>query len=105
VSRVAGKVYTTEEIKQIVEPIAREYGIGRLSLFGSYARGNAKPGSDIDFHLMDCGDIRGLFRLAGFHRRLEESFGIDVDVLTTGALDDNFLSRISGEEVILYDRS
>ena len=100
-----GKIYTTEEIKRIVEPIAREYGVKSLSLFGSYARGNAGPDSDMDFRLIDKGGIVGYFELAGFHRRLEETLGVRVDVLTTGALSNDFLSKINGEEVLLFEQS
>ncbi len=63
-SAVAG-LYSTEDIKRIVAPIARAYGVGRLSLFGSYARGEATAKSDIDFRLIEKGRIAGYFELAG----------------------------------------
>jgi predicted nucleotidyltransferase len=97
------KIYNISEIAQIIAPIARSYGIGRLSLFGSYARGEATSQSDIDLHLMDKGSLKGLFRFAGFCRELAEQFEIPVDVLPTDALDDDFLERISKEEVIIYE--
>jgi hypothetical protein len=43
------KKYTIEEIKAIVEPIARKYGVARVYLFGSYARGDVIENSDVDF--------------------------------------------------------
>jgi len=99
------KIYTTEEIKQIVEPIAREYGVGRLSMFGSYARGEAGPDSDIDFRLVDKGNLLDYFALSGFRLRLEDTLGVSVDVLTNGSLDEDFLQRISAEEIMLYEQS
>jgi hypothetical protein len=42
------KIYTIEEIKTIVEPIARKYGVARVYLFGSYARGEVTENSDVD---------------------------------------------------------
>ena len=42
-------VYTIDEIKRISVPIAKEYGVNSLSLFGSYARCEANEDSDIDF--------------------------------------------------------
>ena len=101
---MAEKIYTTDEIKKIVEPIAREYGIGRLSLFGSYARGDAGPGSDIDFRLIDGGNIRGWFKLAGFNRELEEHLGTKVDVITCEPTDYEFLDGIKSDEVIVYEQ-
>ena len=96
------KLYTISDIQNLIAPIAALYGVERVSLFGSYARGNATPESDIDLHI-DKGAIRGYFKLAGFHRDLEEALDMSVDVLTTGALDKEFLLRISAEEVVLYE--
>ena len=96
-------IYTINEITSLVAPIARAYGAKRVALFGSYARGDAKPGSDIDLHI-DKGKIKGLFQLAGFQREIEGKFSVPVDVLTTGALSEEFLSRIKGEEVVLYEQ-
>jgi predicted nucleotidyltransferase len=73
-------------------------------LFGSYARNEATGGSDVDLRI-DSGMLRGYFKLAGFQRELSESLSLPVDVLTTGALNDAFLSKIAGEEVLLYERS
>ena len=98
------KQYTIDEIRRRIQPIASRYGVERVYLFGSYARGDALPGSDIDLRV-DSGAIRGYFKLAGFYRELEEALAMPVDVLTTGSFSDSFLSRISGEEVILYDQS
>ena len=43
--------YTINEIKDKTNPIAKAYGIGRMSLFGSYARGEAKDDSDVDLYI------------------------------------------------------
>ena len=43
------KVYTIEEIKAKAIPIAKRYGVKKLSLFGSYARGEANSKIDLDF--------------------------------------------------------
>ena len=99
-----GKIYTTEEIKKIVGPIAREYGVKSLSLFGSYARGNAGPNSDIDLRLIDGGEIKGFFKLAGFTGRLEEQFGTKVDVIAVDPTAREFLDEISDSEVIIFER-
>ena len=98
------KPYTISDIQSLVIPIAAHYGVERVLLFGSYARGDATMESDIDLHI-DKGAIRGYFKLAGFHRELEEALDMSVDVLTTGALDSGFLSRIEKEEVVIYERA
>jgi predicted nucleotidyltransferase len=96
-------VYTIKEITSIIAPIARAYGVGRLTLFGSYARGEATDASDIDFRIVDDGSLRGLFRLAGFQRELEEILEMHVDILPSDAPSDDFLREIKNEEVIVYD--
>ena len=98
------KLYSIPDIQNLIQPVAALYNVDRVMLFGSYARGDATPDSDIDLHI-DKGAIRGYFRLAGFHRDLEEALDMSVDILITGALDEDFLSRIAGEEVMLYERA
>lgn len=97
------RIYTIEEISDVVCEIALRYGVKRVSLFGSYARGEARQDSDIDLHI-DRGCIRGLFQLSGFHLDIEDKLKTHVDVLTTESLDDKFLKRISGEEILLYEQ-
>ena len=96
------RVYTIEEISKIIKPIAKSYGVGRLSLFGSYARGDAIEASDVDLRIVDDGSLRGFISLAGFHRELEEKLRIHVDVIPTDALSESFLKEIMTEEVIVY---
>ncbi|MCL2808386.1 MAG: nucleotidyltransferase domain-containing protein [Coriobacteriia bacterium] len=95
-------MYTIEEISSKVAPIAASYGINQLSVFGSYARRDASQQSDIDFRIVDDGDLRGLIMLAGFCRELNESLKVPVDVLTNDAMSPAFLERIRNEEVIIY---
>ena len=95
--------HTIPEIQRLIHPIAQQYGVERVLLFGSYARGDAKPDSDIDLRI-DSGAIQDFFELSGFHQDLEEVLASSVDVLTTGSLEDKFLSRISKEEVVLYEQ-
>ena len=79
-------VYTIEEIKSIVTPIAKRHQIAELYLFGSYAKVEATPDSDIDF-LMDGGEIRSLFQLSVFRLDLEDALGKPIDLLTLDETD------------------
>jgi len=98
---VAVNKYTIEEIKSIVEPIARKYGVARVYLFGSYARGDATENSDVDLRV-DKGALKGMFALCGLYTEVEEALQTKVDVLTTGSFDEEFLRKIQKEEVLLY---
>jgi predicted nucleotidyltransferase len=101
---MAERIYTTDEIKRIVAPIAREYGVKRLSLFGSYARGEATPQSDMDIRIVDRGDIRGLFKLCGFMGDLERNFETKVDVIAVDPDAREFLDEIKNDEVTIYEQ-
>jgi predicted nucleotidyltransferase len=94
-------VYSIEQIKERVTPVAQSYGVDRVMLFGSYARGEATENSDIDLHVWS-GNIRGLFQLSGFMLDLKDALGKEVDVVTQGGIRKNFYERIKNEEVRLY---
>lgn len=101
---VQGNIYSVDDIKNIVVPIATQHGVDRIYLFGSYARGEATDHSDIDLRV-DRGRVKDVFELGALYSDLEESLGKDLDLLTTGSLDEAFLRHISTEEVLLYDRT
>ena len=95
------KTYTLDEIREIAQPIAQHYGIAALYLFGSYARGEAMPHSDIDF-LVDRGDLVDLLELGGLFSDLEDAFQKKVHVMTTQMLSPEFSSSIQSEEILIY---
>ena len=95
------KIYTLDEIRKIAAPIAARHGVAALYLFGSYARGEATPGSDLDFRI-EKGKIQSLFQLTGFELDMEDGFDKPLDVLTTSMLSDTFLRSIKPEEILIY---
>lgn len=101
---MSDKVYTLDEIRTIAAPIAKDHGVAALYLFGSYARGEATPQSDLDFRI-DKGRIRSLFQLADLQLALENGFSKSLDVLTTQMLSPQFLASIRPEEVLIYAQS
>lgn len=103
VTTVTDKVYSLNEIKAIAQPIASRYGVAALYLFGSYARGEATPASDLDFRV-DREGMTDMLALGGLYSDLEEGFGKKLDVLTTQMLSPAFLNKIRPEEVLIYAR-
>ena len=95
-------IYSIDEIKRTVAPLARAYGVQRVFLFGSYARGAATEESDIDLRI-EKGRLKGLFALGGLYSDLEDAFGKPLDLLTTGSLSLSFLNSIADEEVLIYE--
>ena len=94
-------IYTVEQIRSIAAPIARSYGVNSLSLFGSYARGEATDDSDIDI-LVDCGAIHSAFQMGGLYADLSERLGKELDLVTTDHRDKAFLGRIRRDQLRLY---
>jgi uncharacterized protein len=88
----------TSKRKQVLDVAARHHA-NRVRLFGSVARGDDRPDSDIDF-LVDFSQDSSLFDLMRMTRELEELLGHKVDVVSTGGLTDRD-QHILGESVDL----
>ena len=79
------------------EPETR-FRVHRLGLFGSYARGDNRPDSDVDI-LVDVDPSIGL-DFVSLADRIEELLGTSVDVVSTRALKAR--NRDSIERDVLY---
>jgi hypothetical protein len=76
--------------------IAARHGVYNVRVFGSVARGEARPESDIDL-LVDLEVGRSLLDLARLLRELQEVLACDVDVVTEAGLRPRLRSRILNE--------
>lgn len=94
-------IYSVDELRRIIAPIAAEYGVESVSLFGSYSRGTAWAGSDIDLKI-EKGKLHSLFQLSGFRLAVEDALRLPVDLITSEASDHAFLDAIGRDEVLLY---
>lgn len=92
-----------EEIKKKALPILKEAGVTRSSIFGSYVRGGAKKGSDIDI-LVDLPRGKTLFDLAGLQMDLEKALNKKIDLVTYNSLHPLLKDRILAEQVQIYER-
>ncbi len=97
-------IYTIDQIRDIVSPIAASYGVKSLSLFGSYARGDAKDSSDIDL-LVDRTGMRKGWAIGGLYADLADALGKELDMVTMTGADHDFLKRIQQDAVSIYQRS
>jgi predicted nucleotidyltransferase len=70
--------------KEILE-LASKHGATKIRVFGSVARGDARPDSDIDF-LVNLESGRSLMDLARLLRDLQTLLGREVDVVTEAGL-------------------
>ena len=90
------------EIQKAIIPIAHFYGVKKLYLFGSYAKGTANEGSDIDL-LIEKGKPMSLLKLSGMRQKVQEALNLSVDLLTTTGIGDDFRNEIAGTEILLYE--
>ncbi len=96
-------IYTIDEIKVKCIPIAEEYNLSDLRLFGSYAKGNATEESDIDL-IMNTGGVIGFIKYSSLLHKLEDVFGCSIDLITNDFSNKEFLKKIKKEEIVLYER-
>lgn len=85
-------------LRRDIELIAAEHGASNIRIFGSVARGEAKPYSDIDV-LVDFQPGRNLLDLGALQMDLQELFGRPVDV--AHPRPGRFRDRVTAESVSL----
>ena len=104
-------VYTIDDLQRIIAPIAEQYGLRAVYVFGSYARGEANADSDIDLVDLTGTNIRSLFALGSVYCDLESALGKSIDLIPVSALeqtskstsDDLFRNAVQTERVRIYD--
>jgi excisionase family DNA binding protein len=83
---------------------ADRHGVRSLALFGSAARRQMRPGSDVDLVMELRPDARvSLLGHARMARELQEIFGRPVDLGTWAALKPRIRPRVEREAVLLYE--
>jgi len=75
----------------------RRFGVQRLGLFGSYARGEETEASDLDFVVEF--ETKSFDAYMGLKEFLEELFGRKVDLVLTGAIKPRLRDRILAETI------
>lgn len=88
-----------ERVLQIIHQNRAEinsFGVKSLALFGSVARGEARPDSDVDL-LVEFDRPVGLFGLIALQLRLEKLLGCPVDIGTWDSLKPPLRSHVIKE--------
>lgn len=87
------------EIKNIILSHLKDYDVLKVGIFGSFARGENKKGSDIDI-LVEFKDSPSLLSLIKIENSLSEILGIKVDLVTTGALKNKRIKKSIKKDLI-----
>ena len=77
-----------------------KYQIKDVYLFGSYAKNEQTVDSDIDIHAV-LNKEASILTHASLHLALEDLLKKKVDVITVGE-DDEFITKIKEEEILIY---
>ena len=88
--------FQLKKIRQILD----KHNIKKASIFGSYARGEAKNDSDIDILVEPS--KKSLFELASIKINLEEALNIKVDINTYNGL--NYSEREGLKDKVLEEK-
>ena len=82
--------------------VCRNNAVTSVGVFGSMARGEATPQSDIDL-LVEFGERKSLLDVIRLRRELSMALGREVDLLTKEAISPYLRERILAEVQTIYD--
>lgn len=89
-----------EAAAPVLRSLAEESGYGRIAVFGSVARGEARHDSDIDL-LVETPAGTSSFGFLRFKKLLEQVLGREVDLVDYGGLKAGLDDDIRREAVLL----
>lgn len=95
---------TLVDISAAVSRVLSRYDVREAYLFGSFARGDQTPDSDIDLRLV-CGDSMTFGALYEISLELEKELGREVEIVTNPPehMRPSFRKNIEQDEVRLYE--
>lgn len=106
-------IYTIDDIKSKITPVAIKYSLPVVYIFGSYARNEATEESDVDV-LIDCdgSKVISLFDMGNLYNDLCESLNKGIDLVTIDALEQEdtkeetpeFVETLNKERIAIYER-
>jgi uncharacterized protein len=93
---------TIEEVKRRTTPVFQQHGVRYAAVFGSVARGDDRPGSDVDI-LVRLGRPTGMVGYIRLIENLEESLDRRVDVVTEQSLNQHLQPYIARDLATIYE--
>lgn len=87
------------KLRGAVPAIRENYGVKRIGIFGSFARGEQTKTSDIDILVEFRGGMATFDNFMQLSYFLEDIFQRKVDLLTTGGIDTYIRPRVENEVI------
>ena len=78
----------------------KKRGARKVAVFGSYARGEQGPDSDLDI-MVEFSERKSLLDIIGIEQELSDKLGLKVDLLTENAISPYLIDRIKKEMVVI----
>jgi len=91
-----------EEIKHKIISILVNHGIKRILVFGSYARNEATPESDLDL-IVDFPEGTSLLDHVGMEMELSEALNMKIDLLSRNGISPYIKDIVLNEAIVIYE--
>ena len=94
---------TIEELKRKTAPVLERHGVAYAAVFGSVARGEDRPRSDVDI-LVRLGRPMGMVGYMRLIQNLEEILQRKVDVVTEQSLNEHVRPYVLPDLKTIYEK-
>ena len=98
------KQQKTQQMTRQIAEYFRTQPVLKAWLFGSFARGDQRPDSDVDI-LIQPEKTVGLFKLSGMHLDLQDILHINVDLVTVKGLMPFARESANRDKILIYERT
>lgn len=99
------RIYTIEELKEILKEILKNFEVKKAILFGSYAKNTPTPKSDIDLVIDSEGKLLNIY-FYGLLEDLVQKFQKNIDLFEISEIqkDSKIYNDIQNEGVVVYEK-
>ena len=94
----------TQAMQQKIADYFKTQPVLKVWLFGSYARGEETPESDVDLLIIPEHSV-GLFKLSGMLLDLQELLNLRVDLVTEKGLLPFARESVNRDKILIYERA
>jgi hypothetical protein len=89
--------------KNLLADFFKDQPVRRAYMFGSFVRGENKPGSDLDI-LVELEPGTGLFKFISMQNQLQIALKIQIDLVSANGLSPRIKPYIDSEKILVYEK-